>query len=99
MTQSCNLPVCNGHDFLVVDGSDFIGSGRESILEKSDVSCEICVVVNQLPLVVPKLDAVPLAISVVAQTWTCPDLPLPGASSPSMMTVWTYYFPDGSPPC
>ena len=98
------LPMCKGQDFLAVDGSDVIVSGRESILEKSDVSCEICVVADQLPLVVPKLAAVPLAVSVVAQTRPrvgCgPDLPLQvdGASSPSMMTVWTYCFPDGSPP-
>ena len=72
---------CKGQDFLAVDGSDVIGSGRESILEKSDVSAEICVVADQLSLVVPKLAAVPLAVSVVAQTRPrvgCgPDLPLP----------------------
>ena len=42
------LPVCKGQDFLVVDGLDVIVYGRESILEKSDVSCEICVVADQL---------------------------------------------------
>ena len=75
------LPVCKWQDFLAVDGSDVIGSRRESIIEKSDVSGEICVVADQLPLVVPKLAAVPLAVSVVAQTRPqvgCgPDLPLP----------------------
>ena len=75
------LPVCKEQDFLAVDGSDVIVSGRASILEKSDVSCEICVVADQFPLVVPKLVVVPLAVSVVAQTrpWVgCdPDLPLP----------------------
>ena len=50
-------------------------------IAESDVSCEICVVSDQLPVVVPKLAAVPLAVSVVAQTrprvgWG-PDLPLP----------------------
>ena len=75
------LPVWKGQDFLVVDGSDVIVSGRESISTNSDVSCEICVVPDQLPVVVPKLAAVPLAVSVVAQTKPrvgCdPDLPLP----------------------
>ena len=75
------LPVCKGQDFLAVDGPDVIVSGRESIITKSDVSCEICVVSDQLPVVVPKLAAVPLAVSVVVQTRPqvgCgPDLPLP----------------------
>ena len=75
------LPVCKGQDFLAEDGPDVIVSGRESIITESDVSCEICVVSDQLPVVVPKLATVPLAISVVAQTRPqvgCgPDLPLP----------------------
>ena len=74
-------PVCRGQDFLVVDDPDVIVSGRVSIVAESDVSGEICVVSDQLPVVVPRLAAVPLAISVVAQTrpqvgWG-PDLPLP----------------------
>ena len=73
------LPVCKGQDFLAEDGPDVI---------RSDVSCEICVVSDQLPVVVPKLAEVPLAVSLVAQTRprvSCgPDLPLP-----SMMMVWT----------
>ena len=74
-------PVCRGQDFMAVDDPDVIVSGRESIIAESDVSGEICMVSDQLPVVVPKLAAVPLAISVVAQTrprvgWG-PDLPLP----------------------
>ena len=64
-----------------MDGLDVIVSGRESINTESHVSCEIGVVSDQLPVVVPKLAAVPLAISVVAQTRPrvgCgPHLPLP----------------------
>ena len=62
------LPVCKGQEFLVEDGPDVIVSGRESIITESDVSCEICVASDQCPVVVPKLAAVPLAVSVVAQT-------------------------------
>ena len=62
------LPVCKGQDFLVEDGQDVIVSGRESIITESDVSCEICVVSDQLLVVEPKLAVVPLVISVVAQT-------------------------------
>ena len=75
------MPVCKGQDFLAEDGPDVIVSGRESIITESDVSCEICVVSDQLPVVVPKLASVQLAVSVVAQTRPrvgCgPDLPLP----------------------
>ena len=75
------LPVCKGQDFLAEDSPDLIVSGRESIITESDVSCEICVVSEQLPVVVPKLAEVPLAISVVAQMRPrvgCGlDLPLP----------------------
>ena len=75
------LPVCKGQDFLADDGPDVIVSGRESIITESDASCEISVVSDQLPFVEPKLAAVPLAVSVVAQTRprVCcgPDLPLP----------------------
>ena len=74
------LPMCKGQEFLVEDGPDVIVSGRESIITESDVSCEICVVSDQFPVVVPKLASVPLAVSVVAQTRPrvgCgPDLPL-----------------------
>ena len=73
-----SLPVCKGQDFLAVDGLDVIVSGPESIITNSDV---ICVVPDQLPVVVPKLAAVPLSVCVVAQTRPqvgCgPDLPLP----------------------
>ena len=75
------LPVCKGQDFLAEDGPDVIVSGQDSIITESDVSCEICVVSDQFPVVEPKLAAVPLAVSVVAQTRPrvgCgPDLPLP----------------------
>ena len=71
------LPVCKGQDFLVEDGPDVIVSGRESIITESDVSCEICVVSDQLPVVVPKLAAVPLAVS-VATGWLWPGLALAG---------------------
>ena len=77
------LPVYNykGQESLREDGPDDIISERESIIKRSDVHLEICVVSDQLPVVVPKLAAVPLAISVVTQTrprvgWS-PDLPLP----------------------
>ena len=63
------------------DGLDDIVSGRESIIKRSDVRWEICVVSDQGPVFVPKLAAVPLAVPVVVQTRTqvgCgPDLPLP----------------------
>ena len=56
-------------------------SGRESILAESDVNIALCVVPDQLPVGMPKLAAVPLAISVVAQmrprVGRGPDLPLP----------------------
>ena len=75
------LPVCKGQDFLAKDGPDVIVSGRESNITELDVSCGFCVVSDQLPVVEPKLAAVPLAVSVVAQTRPrvgCgPDLPLP----------------------
>ena len=75
------LPVCKGQDFLAEDGPDVIVSGREFIILESDVRCEICVVSDQFLVVEPKLAAVPLAVSVIAQTrpWVgCgPDLPLP----------------------
>ena len=75
------LPVYKGHESLREDGPDDIVSGREFIIKRSDVHREICVVSDQLPVAVPKLAAVPLAVSVVAQTrprvgWS-PDLPLP----------------------
>ena len=76
------LPMCKGQDFMAEDGPDaIVFPGRESIITESDVSSEIFVVSNQLPVVEPRLAAVPLAISVVAQTRPqvgCgPDLPLP----------------------
>ena len=43
-------------------------SGRESNIAESDVSREICVVSDQFLVVMPRLAAMPLALSVVAQT-------------------------------
>ena len=75
------LPVYKGQESLREDGPDDIVSGRESIIKRSDVRRKICVVSDQLLVVVPKLAAVPLAVSVVTHTrprvgWS-PDLPLP----------------------
>ena len=64
-------------------------------MRMSDVSREICVVSDQLPVVMPRLAAVPLAVSVVAQTrprvGRGPDLPLlvNGGGRPSLRIVWT----------
>ena len=81
MTLSCPCPCARGRTILAVDGPNVIVSGRESIITESDVSCEICVKSDQLPVVVPKSAVVPLAVSVVAQTRPrvgCgPDWPLP----------------------
>ena len=75
------LPGSRGRNFLGVDDPEGLVSGRESILAESDVSIALCVVSDQLPVIMPKLAAVPLAISVVAQTrprvGQGPDLPLP----------------------
>ena len=75
------LPGSRGRDFREVDGPEVIVSGRESIIAESDVCSEICVVSDQRPVVMPRLAAVPLAVSVVAQTrprvGRGPDLPLP----------------------
>ena len=75
------LPVDTGKVSLVEDGPDVIVSGRKSNMGRSDVSREICVVLDQCPVVVPKLAAVPLVLPVVVQTRPqvgCgPDLPLP----------------------
>ena len=69
-----------GRDFLAGDAPEVIESGRESKVAESDVSPEIGVVSDQLPVVMPRLAAVPLAVSVVAQTrprvGRGPDLPL-----------------------
>ena len=61
------LHMCQGHDFLTNIGPEVVVSGRESIISDPDVCGEICVMPDQLPVVVPKLAAVPLAASVVAQ--------------------------------
>ena len=75
------LLVCQGQDFLAEDGPEVIVSGRESIIADYNVSCEICVVRDQLPVIVPKAAAVLLAVSVVSQARPrggCgPNLPLP----------------------
>ena len=57
-----------GRDFLVEDKPEVMVSGRESKVAESDVSHEICVVSDQFPVVAPRLAAVSLAVSVVAQT-------------------------------
>ena len=62
------LPVYKGQESLMEDGPDDIVSGRESIIKRSDVRREICVVSDQDQVVVPKLAAVPLAVPVVVQT-------------------------------
>ena len=78
--QDLPLLVDVGKESLPEDGMDVILSGRESTMRMSDFSREICVVSDQLPVVMPRLAAVPLAVSVVAQTrprvGRGPDLPL-----------------------
>ena len=54
-----------GRESLPEDGLDVIISGWESTVRMSDVSRGICVVSDQLPVVMPRLAAVPLAVSVV----------------------------------
>ena len=75
------LAVYKGQESLMEDGPGDIVSGRESIIKRSDVRRELCVVSDQDPVVVPKLAAVPIAVPVVLQTRPqvgCgPDLPLP----------------------
>ena len=64
----------------MVDDPEIIVSGRESKVAESDVGREICVVSDKLLVVMPRLAAVPLTVSVVAQTrprvGQGPDLPL-----------------------
>ena len=60
--------MCQGHDFLTKIGPEVVVSRRGTIISDPDVRGEICVMPDQLPVVVPKLAAVPLATSVVAQT-------------------------------
>ena len=78
--QDLPLLVDEGREYLLEDGLDVILSGRESTVRMSDVSSEICVVSDQFPVVMPMLDAVPLAVFVVTQTrprvGRGPDLPL-----------------------
>ena len=78
--QDSPLLVDEGRESLPEDGLDVILSGRKSTARMSDVSHDICVVSDQLPVVMPRLAAVPLAVSVVAQTrprvGRGPDLPL-----------------------
>ena len=64
--QDSPLLVDEGRESLPEDGLDVILSGRESAVRMS--SRDICVVSDQLPVVMPRLAAVPLAVSVVAQT-------------------------------
>ena len=75
------LLVAEGRESLHDDSLDVILSGRESTMRMSNVSRDICVEPDHLPVVAPKLAVVPLAIPVVAQTrprvdWGL-DLPLP----------------------
>ena len=51
------LPMSKGQGSLMEDGPDDIVSGRESIIERSDVHREICEVSDQGPVVVPKFAA------------------------------------------
>ena len=62
------LRMCQGQDFQMQDGPEVVVSGRESIITDPDVRGEICVRLDQLPFVGPRSAAVPLAVSVVAQT-------------------------------
>ena len=62
------LPVDGGGEFLVDDGLDVIISRRGSTMKISDVSCDICVVPDQFPVVVPKEAVEPLVLPVVALT-------------------------------
>ena len=80
------LPVSKGQESLMEDGPDDIVSGQESIIKRSDVRQEICVVSDQGPVVVPKLAAVPLAVPVVVQICPCRWT---RDWSPSMMMDWT----------
>ena len=88
----------------MVDDPDVIVSGRESIIAEADVCCEICVISDQLPVIVPKSAAVPLAVPVVGQTrprvgWG-PDLPLPVDEGRESLhdDALGVFFLDGSPP-
>ena len=92
------LPVDEGMESLDDDdGLDVFFSGRESTMNISDVSHDLCVEPDQCPVVVHKLAAVPLAIPVVVQTRPqvgCgPDLPLPMDEGMESLDD------DGSPPC
>ena len=58
------LPILRGRDFRAVDDPDVIMSGQVSKVAELDVGREICVVSDQLPVVMPRLAAVPLAVSV-----------------------------------
>ena len=74
------LPGSRERYFLGVDDPEGLVSGRESIQAESDVNIALCMVPDQRPFEMPKLAAVPLAFSVVAQTrprvGRGPDLPL-----------------------
>ena len=62
------LPVDMSIEPLDDDGSDVISSGRESTVMKSDVSHDICVDPDQLPVVVSKVAVEPLGLPGVALT-------------------------------
>ena len=56
------LRMCQGQYFQTQDGLEVVVSGRESIITDPDVRGEICVMLDQLPVVVPRSAAVPLAV-------------------------------------
>ena len=62
------LCMCQGQDFLTTNCPEIVVTGQVSIITDPDVRGEICVRPDQLPVVVPKSAALPLAVSVVAQT-------------------------------
>ena len=76
---------------LVEDGPGVIVSGRKSNVGRTDVSCEICVVPDQCPVVVPKMAVEPIVLPVVVQTRPqvgCgPDLPLPGDGRKEFLVI------------
>ena len=62
------LPVDMSIEPLDDDGPDVIIFGRESTVMKSDVSRDICVEPDQLPVVVSKVAVEPLGLPGVALT-------------------------------
>ena len=58
------LPVDKGKESLVEDGPNVIVSGRKFNVKLSYVSCGVCVVPDQFPVVVPKKAVEPLVLPV-----------------------------------